>query len=334
MGKLDEIVHDDLFLKFYISLFRALRNYTLNKTAQNVLVDNQTIVPNVIKLLTKFLIDLKSDVKYTKIIKVMLQFLSNLTTFANNKANVLLSLRFLIIDLLSNSDYEPIIYALFYNVIKDTKINLKMINENINHVLLNLMSTSENNEYLEYIIVELVQNSSFYNDYPHYIHKQKLLILDTVKEHMYNKDFKVEEDFIEILAQQFKTKCNKILALASQNDEELEAIEVNYLLDILASLSGIEQYLLDMQNDKALLDECAKLLEIIQCLGKVENNCFTSIQKLADVTSPADSMKMHPAFGFKAGLIRILGNLCWKNKGNQDQVGVKVQSVFSTVLQK
>ncbi|KAJ3648841.1 hypothetical protein Zmor_020613 [Zophobas morio] len=31
-------------------------------------------------------------------------------------------------------------------------------------------------------------------------------------------------------------------------------------------------------------------------------------------------MSKHPAFGFKADLIRIIGNLCWKNRTMQDLV--------------
>lgn len=32
----------------------------------------------------------------------------------------------------------------------------------------------------------------------------------------------------------------------------------------------------------------------------------------------------HPAVGFKSHLIRLIGNLCYKNKGNQDKVSLYI----------
>lgn len=60
--------------------------------------------------------------------------------------------------------------------------------------------------------------------------------------------------------------------------------------------------------------------------GRASENFFTPLQKLSDVaprtgqagSSPDENdIQNHPAFGFKAGLIRAIGNLCHKHKGNQ-----------------
>lgn len=313
---------DDAFLAFSISLFRALRNYTLSKITQDALVDNETIVPNSVKFLEVFIANIKYNDKYSKNIKIILQFLSNLTIFSTNKQNILLSLHFLITELLNNSEFVYITSALLYNVLKDTKLDLKVIDKNMYYIILDKSTQHQDNEYLNFIIVELLQNSHFYDEHPNYKHEHKLIILDTIKENLYEAQFKLDEKFIDILSEQFKSKCNKILLTANktESDEKLEAVEVNYLLDILASMSGTENYMQHLQNDKTLLENCAKLLEVIQCLGKMDNNCFTAVQKLADITNPNENIKTHPAFGFKAALIRILGNMCWKNKDNQDQV--------------
>lgn len=324
VDELEQIVHNEVFLTFCASLFRALRNYTLSKHTQNALVDNQTILQNTVKLLTIFVVNLKCDALYTKNIKVVLQFLCNLTIFSTSKQKILHSLRFLIIELLNTPEYAYVTSALLYNVLKDTKLDLKTINENIHQIILDKLAENQDNEYLSYITVELLQKNNFYNDYPNYKCKHKLIILDIIKDNVYDAHFKIDKEFITILTQEFKTKCNKILLTANKFDEELEAVEVKYLLDVLACISGTENYLSYLQDDKGLLEECAKLLEVIQCLGKTENNYFTSIQKLADVTNPKEDIKTHPAFGFKADLIRIVGNMCWKNKDNQDQVCKKM----------
>ena len=78
-------------------------------------------------------------------------------------------------------------------------------------------------------------------------------------------------------------------------------------------------------------------------VGKDSNNFFTPLQKLSEVapcTQGQDALlneagksndnektpynkniQTHPAFGFKAGLIRLVGNMAFDNKHNQDLVG-------------
>ena len=81
-------------------------------------------------------------------------------------------------------------------------------------------------------------------------------------------------------------------------------------------------------------------------IGKQSDNYFTPLQKLSDVASaiqgirnsdskPCSSndenklnttmtdLQNHPTFGFKAGLIRIIGNMCYRNKECQDLVSIK-----------
>ena len=78
-------------------------------------------------------------------------------------------------------------------------------------------------------------------------------------------------------------------------------------------------------------------------IGKASNNYFTPMQKLSDVApagqkltantnvaegsqngnslhSPRIDPQNHPAFGFKAGLIRIIGNMSYRDKKCQDLV--------------
>lgn len=59
------------------------------------------------------------------------------------------------------------------------------------------------------------------------------------------------------------------------------------------------------------------LLKSIHMAGKEEGSCFSVVQKLAEAD---DEMRDHPAFGFKASLVQVLGNLCWKHRHNQDSV--------------
>lgn len=51
--------------------------------------------------------------------------------------------------------------------------------------------------------------------------------------------------------------------------------------------------------------------------GKDQDNCFSPVAKLSQA---GDELNQHPAFEFKANLVRLLGNLCYEHKENQDMV--------------
>lgn len=72
-------------------------------------------------------------------------------------------------------------------------------------------------------------------------------------------------------------------------------------------------------------------------VGKESNNCFTPLQKLSDLALNTKNdccneaedpnnhvckgkIQNHPAFGFKASLIRVIGNLVHKHEKNQNLV--------------
>ena len=79
------------------------------------------------------------------------------------------------------------------------------------------------------------------------------------------------------------------------------------------------------------------LLKAVHMIGKECDNCFTPLQKLSDLAITnndnccqeknnsenhvcSQKIKSHPAFGFKASLIRVIGNLVYKDEKNQNLV--------------
>lgn len=74
-----------------------------------------------------------------------------------------------------------------------------------------------------------------------------------------------------------------------------------------------------IQDDKSLLIDTVYLLRMIHDLGKSsDRNLFTPVRKMSEESSE-DTVE-NPAFGFKRDLIRLVGNLSWKHKENQDEV--------------
>lgn len=63
-----------------------------------------------------------------------------------------------------------------------------------------------------------------------------------------------------------------------------------------------------------------ELLEQVHAVGKAGENVFSSAQNFS---SSGDSSSPSPAIGFKAQLIRLIGNLCHKHLSNQNKVQMK-----------
>ncbi|RZF44345.1 hypothetical protein LSTR_LSTR016797 [Laodelphax striatellus] len=129
----------------------------------------------------------------------------------------------------------------------------------------------------------------------------------------------VPEQCIAFMVDKFKRQSDKILKIVASYVESLDPREICALLYALVSLSGIDTapYLKWMQADHSLFINCAFLLRSIHEAGKSGNNCFTIVRKLPDENSKS---KENPAYGFKADLIRLIGNLCYRNENNKNQV--------------
>ena len=150
------------------------------------------------------------------------------------------------------------------------------------------------------------------------------------------------KDTTEFLSQRFCRRSDLILKTVDTYLCEMEPAEIIILLDILATLTSESSKEYNFLKDhKSLLINCTYLLKSIQMIGKASNNYFTPMQKLSDIApagqqltansnvaegsqngnegnSPRNDPQNHPAFGFKAGLIRIIGNMSYKDKKCQD----------------
>ncbi|XP_014238916.1 uncharacterized protein LOC106660461 [Trichogramma pretiosum] len=154
------------------------------------------------------------------------------------------------------------------------------------------------------------------------------------------KKFILHEDVVEYLSDKFKRNCDIILNTKDGKLKNIEPTEVSIILDILGILTsnpnGDEA--IKLRDDRSLLISSTYLLKAIQMVGKEPNNFFTPIQKLSelsladnydccrdDKTESADhvcarTIKTHPAYGFKVGLIRLIGNLVYQHEKNQNLV--------------
>ncbi|XP_074681727.1 ataxin-10 isoform X1 [Strix aluco] len=119
----------------------------------------------------------------------------------------------------------------------------------------------------------------------------------------------------EFLAGCFQEKCEAVLKLTSAADaEDEEALVTIRLLDILCEMTSNNGQLEGLQALPGLLETAIDTLRLTHLAGKQAVNIFTATH----MTGQEEIS--HPAVGFKSHLIRLIGNLCYKNKKNQDKV--------------
>ncbi|XP_026723750.1 ataxin-10 [Athene cunicularia] len=119
----------------------------------------------------------------------------------------------------------------------------------------------------------------------------------------------------DFLAGCFQEKCEAVLKLTSAADaEDEEALVTIRLLDVLCEMTSNNGQLEGLQALPGLLETAIDTLRLTHLAGKQAVNIFTATH----MTGQEEIS--HPAVGFKSHLIRLIGNLCYKNKKNQDKV--------------
>ncbi|XP_023774846.1 ataxin-10 isoform X1 [Cyanistes caeruleus] len=120
----------------------------------------------------------------------------------------------------------------------------------------------------------------------------------------------------DFLAVCFQEKCGAVLKLTAAADaEDEEALVTIRLLDVLCEMTSNNSQLEHLQAFPGLLETAVDTLRLTHLAGKQAVNIFTATHA---VTGQEEIS--HPAVGFKSHLIRLIGNLCYKNKENQEKV--------------
>ena len=122
---------------------------------------------------------------------------------------------------------------------------------------------------------------------------------------------KLDQDSLVFLIKQFKKNSQSLLT-TFKNQDHLDPVEVSRILVILAQASSTDQFRSGMQEDMSLLIECIYLLRMIHDAQKP----VASLDQSGDPESPV--------YGLKCNLIRIIANMVYRHKINQDQVQIRL----------
>ncbi|KAM9030123.1 ataxin-10 isoform 3-T3 [Ara ararauna] len=120
----------------------------------------------------------------------------------------------------------------------------------------------------------------------------------------------------DFLAGCFQEKYEAVLKLTSAEDtDDEEALVTIRLLDVLCEMTSNNGQLEYLQTLPGLLETAIDTLRLTHLAGKQTVNVFTATHAMT-----GQEEVLHPAVDFKSHLIRLIGNLCYKNKENQDKV--------------
>ncbi|XP_066142792.1 ataxin-10 isoform X2 [Euwallacea fornicatus] len=213
------------------------------------------------------------------------------------------------------------ISALLYNAYYDQQITeenllkwvFKAFAEDMNHT----------NEYLDMLMGKIISESQIWEQFPQLPSSHRLQILIFLQEALTSPDkntliIKVNppQYCLQCLARTFSNSGSIIFQTTPNNTDSIK--EVLVLLQVLAHLSSEELHLKHLSNDKDLLINCGVLLINAHQLGKCEGSVFTPMQKLEELQNPSEDLRGSLVFGFKADLIRLIANLCWRNRVMQE----------------
>lgn len=294
-------------------ILRFLRNCTSNLVSQQYILE-ETIILNTVDILLSKMIQL--DIKNISL-KILLQFLINLVSSNKSAAKKIFTIFYGRVKnfLQSNTNiYES--SALIYYI----SLLRPISDDELTNTILSLYCNNSENEFLNFFLENSICNDSFWVVYQSVETENKITILEILKNMLLQKkSYCLPVNAQEILVEDFLKFAGTIFYISEKEENILKAYHVSLLLEILSSLSSDENYLTKIQNNRNILINAGVLLINIHKLGQQSDNCFTPVQKLNEFRVDS-GLNEHPAFGFKADLVRLIGNLCWKNEDMQNLV--------------
>ncbi|XP_070611363.1 ataxin-10 [Erythrolamprus reginae] len=316
------LAHLDSRLQLLSECFRCLRNACAQcGNSQNAMRSLGLIDASihVIQLLQKLESDLES---HLIAFRCGLQFLGNIATGNRDSQNSIWTLAFpsLFSNCLSHQDEKIVDYC---SMVLFTCLNperTKQLQEQNNlEIALRVFQACRRwpeSEWTTLIVTnhlvkcpELVKTL-----YAKLSDAERTFLLEVILSEMKENSVLIGEEMATFLAASFEEKCQSVLRLVSATDDEEGALVAIRLLDVLCEATSNPEELQRFQSCTDLLEVAISLLKLVQLAGKQTTNIFT-------VTYSREQEEIsHPAVGFKSHLIRLIGNLCYRNKGNQDKV--------------
>lgn len=317
-------IHDDLAV--VTNAFRYLRNLcATNSESQSAIAQNIKIVTSSRKILLQIISSEIIHDDHILCLNVGLQFLANFLVYNRKNQQIVWSDCQELLEkgvAFNNKKVQHCCLMIIYNIFLgnfEILSNIKCSYENI----IELATDENSSEYANFILDFFAVNSKYLERFYDKLKvKLKLVILDEIQRMTREQSAvaPISCDTIKFLVNQFSHKADWILNTIQSNDDFLKVVEVVKLLEILVTFSCDDdnKYLEILQQETSFYINCVALLKAVHALSKEGKNNFTMLTKLSEISESETIDSGNPVFGFKGMLIRIVGNLSWKNKKFQD----------------
>uniref|UniRef100_A0A8C5P3J3 Ataxin-10 n=1 Tax=Jaculus jaculus TaxID=51337 RepID=A0A8C5P3J3_JACJA len=323
-----QVEHLASSLQLITECFRCLRNACIECSVnQNSIRDLDTISVAVDLILLFRELRVEQDSLLTAF-RCGLQFLGNIASRNEDSQSIVWIHAFpeLFMSCLNHPDKKIVAYS---SMILFTCLNprrMKDLEENLN-IAINVIEAHQKQPESEWLFLivtdhflkspELVQAM-----YAKLSSQERVTFLDIMiakmvgDEQLTKNDVPLFLQYAELIASSFMDQCKTVLKLTSeQHAEDEDALATIRLLDVLCEMTANTELLGFLQAFPDLLERVIDLLRMIHVTGKDTSNIFSAsgcIKAEGDISNMAE--------GFKSHLIRLIGNLCYKNKENQDKV--------------
>lgn len=238
---------------------------------------------------------------------------------------------------------------ILYNIFSNSFIKRKDAKK-ITEFLLECHSTAapkhdlENNDFHQIFMEHLIRN---YRDVAAIYDKltppeKRLALLYYIVDHTKEPNHDtISTNLLKFLCSDFKKKSDCILRAADAQINFLHPKEVIALLDVIAQVSHDQRYAHVLAIDSSIFINVGCLLRTINDLNKKsletgESTIFSPVQKL-DQLSPNStedsSIERDITYQLRTTLVRVVTNLTYKNKKNQDLVGVCIVNPNETQIE-
>ncbi|XP_059484516.1 ataxin-10 [Neocloeon triangulifer] len=300
--------------------FRELRAVCAKGKMFQDAVAESNIIKHSTEIVQKLLNDPRS-LQYERVlvcVRVGVQFFGNFVV-DNDRTRSLMWQEYknLLRELLNLSDVRASNYTamVVFNIFKG---NPNIPYTDITNVFPSILSlAAKESEFALYCVEHLISWPGFIAQvYPVLGVGERLFLLEVCRE-MTGKGAHLPPDTVMLISTEFKKKAD-IIFVAHNGLPTPDPSESAALLEAVATASGIvdSEGAAKLQQDGALLTSAVFLLRGIHACMSVED-------KLSAFDARGDKMqeiKQSPMYGFKAQLVRLIGNLCFRNKINQDKL--------------
>ncbi|XP_062299650.1 ataxin-10 [Scomber scombrus] len=322
-----------LQLQLIAECFRAQRNSCVQSTRNQCLLRELGFIDVSVKLLsflqTK---NLEGTDSILEPLRCGIQFLGNLAVGNQICKDDIWRVCFpdLLLQLLSVDDERALDYAsmVLHTCLDEAKVEELTDSQNI-ELALKVMELCRTQPELDWTVIiatqHFLKSSALVEKmYSGMSHNERVTLLDLLCAQLREEDSEdcgVPSSVARFMASAFQKGCGAVLALGSgsaASDEE--ALTVISLLDVLCEMTSDKGQFMFLQDHPDLLVNTVALLQQVHTIGKASKNIFSAAQNFSSFSGDEDASSHSPVVGFKAHLIRLIGNLCYRNPNNQNKV--------------